>query len=441
MFHLLNLIQSSPGTKVPHSKNTAELATVTMPIPQKIVLPMQQHVGAPCIPVVKKGDHVDVGTLVGDAPETLHSPIYSSVSGTVTGIDRVVHSVGRGITMVEITPDGQQTVDPAIQPPVVTDYASFIEAMHHSGIVGLGGAGFPTDPKIAPKNLADIDTLLINGAECEPYLSSDYREMLECTDTIISGTRACLKYLGIPKCKICIENNKPKAIDLIRKKLNGDPDISVCVLPSRYPQGAQNVLIKNATGRIVARGARHTSVNVLMLNITTVSTIGKFLATGMPLVSRRLTVTGDAVAHPQNVQVLLGTSMGDVLDFCGLKCEPRKVIMGGPMMGVSQMHLKFPIIKQNNGLLAFSEKTAAETTSTACIRCGRCINACPMGLQPVFIREAYFDMNVDRLDALMADLCIGCGTCSYVCPARRHITQVTTLAKGHLKSKRKRGKN
>ena len=437
----LNRVFRAPqGVRVPHWKDTADFPTVTMPLPSEIVLPMVQHVGAPCVPAVQKGDHVDVGTLVGKAPTAMSEDIFSGVSGTVTSVEPILYNAGKGVTVVVIAPDGAQTVDPSVAPPQVHDRDSFVAAVDRSGLVGLGGAGFPTDVKITPKNLSEIDTLLINGAECEPYLTTDNREFLECSDTVLEGIRACLTYLGIPKALICIEDNKPEAIAKMKSMTADDPTISVKVLESRYPQGAQNVLIRNATGRIVPRGARHTSVGVMMLNVTTVSTIGKYLRTGMPLVTKRLTVAGDAIERPQNVEVVIGTKICDVLDFCGLKEAPGKVIVGGPMMGASQMDVNYPITRQNNGLLAFGAERSAVRHSTACIRCGRCVNACPMGLSPVEIRQAYYDLDIEELDRLMADLCIGCGSCSYVCPARRAMTQSMTLARDLLKNKKKRGK-
>jgi Na+-translocating ferredoxin:NAD+ oxidoreductase subunit C len=437
---LKTLLWQSPGTLVPHHKETANQPTERLPIPQKIILPMSQHVGAPCVPCVKKGDTVFVGTMVGKAPTAMSMHIYSSVSGTVSSVEQILYNAGANDTVVVIQPDGNQTPDPSIQPPEVHDLESFVSALEHSGIVGLGGAGFPTDIKVQPKNLSEIDTLLINGAECEPYLTTDNREFLECSDSVISGIQACLNFLGISNAKICIEDNKPEAIRLMKQWCQQDRRLSVCVLESRYPQGAQNVLIKNATGRTVPRGARHTSVGVMMLNVTTVSTIGKFLKTGMPLTHKRLTVAGDAILHPKNLEVPIGTPIEDILNFCGLKEEPQKIIVGGPMMGSAQMDIHYPITRQNNGLLAFGKKAAEPVHSTACIRCGRCVNACPMGLSPLEIRKAYYDLDPERLDQLMADLCIGCGTCSYVCPAKRPLTQSVTLAKSYLKRNKRREK-
>lgn len=428
------------GVRVPHHKDTANYPTEQLPLPKKIILPMSQHVGAPCEPCVKKGDKVWVGTMVGKAPTALSMHIFSSVSGTVTSVEPIMYNTGKGVTVVVVEPDGAQQVDPSITPPEVHDLDSFVSALERSGIVGLGGAGFPTDVKVRPKNLSDLDTLLINGAECEPYLTTDNREFLEHPDTILSGIRACLTYLGIPKAVICIEDNKPAAIDLMTRKTADIPEISVFTLESRYPQGAQNILIHNATGRVVPRGARHTSVGVMMLNVTTVSSIGKFLNTGIPLVTKRLTVAGDAIASPKNLEVPIGTPISDILDFCGTKCDPHKIIIGGPMMGSAQMDVNYPITRQNNGLLAFGAEAAKRPDATPCIHCGRCVNSCPVGLSPLEIRNAYVKFDADGLDHLMADLCIGCGTCSYVCPAKRPLTQSVTLAKQFLSIHKKRGK-
>ena len=436
----LQKVLSGGGIKVPHHKDTANYPTEVLPLPARIVLPMSQHVGAPCEPAVKKGDIVYVGTMVGKAPSKVSMHIFSSVSGKVISIEHVRYKTGRDDTVVIIETDGLQTPDPSIAPPDVTDFDSFIAAMEVSGIVGLGGAGFPTDIKITPKNLSEIDTLLINGAECEPYLTTDNREFLECPDDIIYGIDACLKYLGIPKALICIEDNKPEAIDLMTRKNQKDDRISVKVLESSYPQGAQNILIKNATGRIVKRGARHTSVGVLMLNVTTVSNIGKYLKTGMPLVEKRVTVAGDAVEEPKNLMVPIGTPINDIITFCGVTEDVGKIIVGGPMMGEAQMDLNYPLTRANNGVLAFSHKATIKRDATPCIRCGRCVRSCPMGLTPVDIRNAYLREDTRELDRLMADLCIGCGTCSYVCPSKRLLTTTVTLAKTYLKTHSDRNK-
>ncbi len=430
------LSRAALGAAVPHDKATSGMQTVTMPLPSKLVLCMQQHIGAPCTPVVKKGDHVDVGTVVGKAPSVVSADIHSGVSGTVMGIETVQYPTGGVVQAVVIEPDGQQTIAANIKKPSVTNYESFIQAVRDCGLVGLGGAGFPTAVKLSPKNLQQVDTLVINGAECEPYLTADNREFLEHSDTILSGIKAVMEYLQIQKCCIGIERNKPEAMDLMFSLIKDEPAIKVVPLPSRYPQGAEKVLIERTVGREVPRGGLPSDVGVIVLNVTTVSTIGKYLQTGMPLTTKRVTVEGDAVAKPQNVEVIIGTPLEEVLEFCGgTKVQAAKVITGGPMMGTAQVSLQFPVLKQNNGLLVLSEKSAHLPAAQPCIRCGRCISACPMGLSPVEIANAYNRKDTHALDKMMVDLCIACGTCAYVCPAKRPVSQTMALAKDYLKRK------
>lgn len=432
--------RSALGANVPHDKQTAGMATVTMPLPEKIILPMQQHIGAPCAPAVKKGDTVLVGSVVGTAGGFVGAAIHSGVSGTVEAVDSVLMSNGRKVPAVVIRPDGKQTPDPACVPPQVTDHASLIVAVQACGLVGLGGAGFPTAVKLSPKDLSAIDTLVINGAECEPYITSDNREFLECSESVMRGIAAVKQHLGIQKVVIGIERNKPEAIDLMFSLVKNDPDYSVMPLQCRYPQGAEKVLIEKTTGREVPRGGLPADAGVIVMNVTTVSTLGKYLATGMPLVKKRLTVDGDAIASPKNVDVIIGTPIADVLDFCGVKDDVSKILMGGPMMGTAVVDPASPVIKQNNALVAFGPALASMPKPGPCIRCGSCINACPMGLSPVEIAGAFNRGDAEALDALMVDLCMGCGTCSFVCPAKRPVTQTMNLAKGVLAKHKNGGK-
>ncbi len=422
--------RSALGAHVPHRKNTAGLATETMPVPERIVLPMQQHIGAPCAPAVKKGDAVCVGTVVGTAGGFVGAAIHSGVSGTVEAVDSVHMPNGRAAPAVVIRSDGKQTPDPKCVPPVVTDAASLVAAAQGCGLVGLGGAGFPTAVKLSPKDPAAIDTLIINGAECEPYITSDNREFLECSDTVLSGAAAVKKCLGIKKVVIAIERNKPQAIDLMFSLVKNDPDYTVMPLASRYPQGAEKVLIEKTVGREVPRGGLPADAGVIVMNVTTVSTLGRYLMTGMPLTKKRLTVDGDAIASPKNLEVIIGTPISEVLAFCGVKEEAEKILMGGPMMGTAVADPASPVLKQNNAILAFGPALAHIPEPGPCIRCGSCINACPLGLSPVEIAGAFQKKDAALLDALMVDLCIGCGTCSFVCPAKRPVTQTMNLAKG-----------
>ena len=389
-----------------------------MPLPSKVILPMQQHVGSPCRPQVKRRQHVEVGQLIGHTDARMTADIFSPVSGIVKEIRQVHYSNGWSDEAVVIEPDGEQIVHESVVPPQVSDYASLIEAVSHSGIVGLGGAGFPAHVKM-DCDLSSIDTWLVNGAECEPYLSTDYREMIEHPDTVLEGIKTCLDYSGIKR-------------SLIR--------IDVFELPARYPQGASRVILRNVTGRSVPRGGHLTDVGALLFNVTTMSEIGRYLRTGMPLTKRRLTVMGDAIAHPQNLEVYVGTPISEILEYCGCAPGPRKVIIGGPMMGTTQVELDVPIVRQNCGLLAFGVDGPVVPRQTACIKCSRCIDNCPIRLSPIEIHKAYLARDVASLDRLMADLCVECGTCSYVCPSKQPLVQSTHLARALLRAEQRRAK-
>ena len=427
------------GVSIPHNKATAELATTSMPLPSQVILPMRQHVGAPCEVQVRRRAHVDVGTLLGHTDARMSADIFSPVSGTVKEIRSIHYSNGRSDEAVVIVPDGEQTTDSSIAVPEPTDYASLVEAVRHSGIVGLGGAGFPTWLKM-DSDLSSIDCWLVNGAECEPFLSGDYREMIEHPDTILEGIRTCLDLSGVPRSLICIEDNKPKAIELLRSMAADDPRIDVFVLPARYPQGASRVILRNVTGRSVPRGGHLTDVGALLFNVTTMSEVGRYLRDGMPLTKRRITVMGDAIERPQNLEVYIGTPIGEILAYCGLKETPRKVVIGGPMMGVTQSELDAPIVRMNSGLLAFANEVVDRPQTTACIRCGACIDNCPMRLAPISIQKAYQRRDAEDLDELMADLCVECGTCSYVCPARQPLAQSTRFARAFLRAEQRKAK-
>ena len=405
-----------------------------MPLPSKIVLSMGQHIGAPASPAVAKGDQVYVGTIVGKSGGFVSSDIHSGVSGTVSEITTITAPNGATPTAVVIRPHREQKVDPALAPPEVTDYKSFVDAIRASGLVGLGGAGFPTAVKLSPKNLDEIDTLLINGAECEPYITSDNRCFLEDTHHVLGGIKAVMKYLNIPKCIIGIEGNKPEAIAKMKAAIDA-PGIEVKQLLCRYPQGAEKVLIENCTGREVPFPGLPSDVGVIVMNVTSVAFVSKYLETGMPLTTKRLTVDGDIVKEPKNVEVLIGTPIQELLDFCGgLTAQPGKVLYGGPMMGTCVADLSQPILKNNNAVLAFSEKLARLPTKTNCIHCGRCVNACPLGLAAKDIVKAYDNGNVELLQELNADLCMSCGTCSFVCPAKRPLAPSIALAKIMMKN-------
>ena len=441
-----SLKRSSKGAAVPHEKATASMATVQMPVPAQVVIPMSMHIGAPAEPVVKKGDQVMVGTLIGKADGFVSANIHSSVSGTVSGVGPLRMVNGVMTTAVVIDTDGDQTPDPACVPPVVTDKDSLLKAVQDCGLVGAGGAGFPTHVKLSAK----VDTLVINAAECEPYLTTDAREMLECSDTIIAGIEAVMKYCEIPNCIIGIERNKPECIDLMCSLVREMQGVSVKPLPTRYPQGAEKTLVETCLGREVPRTGPSgkpglpVDAGCIVMNVTSISILGKFLKTGMPLVSKRVTVDGDAIAKPQNVEVPIGTLYRDVIAACGgvrPEVELGKIVFGGPMMGGAAPSAEFPVLKQNNGLLLFSKQASVLPEPEACIRCGRCIEACPMGLEPVVIAGDFKAKDLAALQARGIDLCVACGSCTYVCPAKRPVSQTMALAKAWtLNEMRKGGK-
>lgn len=426
------------GTRVPHRKNTADMPAVRMDTPSTVTIPMSMHIGRPAKPVVKAGDHVDVGTLIAEQEGAVSVPIHASVSGTVKKIDDILISNGAMVKAVIIESDGQMTPDPSLCPPEITDKDSLIEAIRASGIVGLGGAGFPTHVKfnVDPER---IEELIINGAECEPYITSDTRTMIDRVDDMAYGFKLLEEYLGIKKIIIGIEANKPEAIKSMQKLAEDDSCVTVKVLPSVYPQGGEKVLIYHTTGKVVREGKLPIDVGSIVCNCTTIAEIGKYAKTGMPLVEKCITVDGSAVSIPKNVLAPIGTSMTDVFEFCGgIKSEVGKVMYGGPMMGITVPDTSAPILKNTNAVLAFNYKDSVLKKSEACIRCGKCINVCPFGINPPAIERALREKNVDNMEKYGASVCMECGCCSYVCPANRPLVQRNKLAKDAIREAKAR---
>lgn len=424
---------SLKGIRVPHRKNTADMTAVRMPVPSKVVLLTAMHIGTPAKPVVKVGDKVSVGTLVAEQDGVISSPVYSSVSGTVKSVADTVLSSGKIAPAITIESDGEMTPDENISVPQVNSKEDFIEAVKKSGIVGLGGAGFPTYVKFATDK--KIDTLVINGAECEPYITSDSITitMVERAEEILLAIETADKYFNFENIIIGIEQNKPSAIVKMKEIAAKNSKIQVKVLKSMYPQGSEKVLIYNAMGRVISAGQLPVDVGCIVCNSSTMATIGKYLKTGMPLVEKVITVDGGAVKDPKNVVAPIGTPIGDVFEFCGgFKSEPEKVIYGGPMMGITVPDLSVPVLKQTNALVALDKKEATPGKTTACIRCGKCTNQCPLGLNPASIAKAYKNNDVEMLEKLGADICMLCGCCAYICPAKRPLIETNTLAKNML---------
>ncbi len=430
------------GVTVPHRKNTRAAKPIRMAAPALLYFPAVQHIGAPGKPAVKVGDEVKVGSLLFEAGGFVGSPIYSSVSGKVKKIEDMLQSNGSYAQCIVVENDGAMTVDDGIKAPDIHDYDSFIAAVRDSGVVGLGGAGFPTAVKLDVKDLSRIEAVVINGAECEPYITSDTRTMLDRADDLSDGIGLLRKYLGAKRIIFGIEKNKPECIAEMKKvAAKHEGAVEVKALPSVYPQGGEKVLVYHTTGKVIEEGKLPIDAGAVVINCTTLASIASYVKTGMPLIEKCVTVDGGAVKAPQNVIVPIGTPAEAVFDFCGgFKCEPAKILYGGPMMGVSVADMSVPVIKQTNALIAFDEKEARSRKTTSCIRCGSCTNTCPFGLAPVAFAKALNDNNMESLESLHANLCMECGCCSYVCPAAIPLVQQNKMAKAALSAYMKKKK-
>jgi len=426
------------GIVLPHHKNTAQCETKRMKIPGKVIIPMLQHVGAPCRTLVKKGDAVKVGQLLGVSEKYISAPIHSSISGIVTNVATTVSSNGTHVDAVEIKSDGKQEIYEGIKPPHYNSDSQLIELIKESGLVGLGGAGFPTHVKLTPPKEKKIDILIINAAECEPYITSDYREIIENSWNILSGINIVMDLLKVNKVLIGVEDNKPEAIKVLSDVAGTNEKIDIVKLKSRYPQGAEKMLIYALTGRKVPSGKLPLDIGVVVMNVNSVSFVAEFVKTGMPLIKKRVTVDGPALNNPSNVEVLIGTPLKDVFEFCGgFKKEPFKIIMGGPMMGVAQYSLESPVLKFTNALLAFDKANGKFPEENPCMRCGKCVRACPMNLMPLFLNSNAVRGNIEELKKYRVADCIECGCCAYVCPAKRNLVHSIRLGKLLLQKKDK----
>ena len=427
------------GVHVPHRKHTKDTPAEHMTEVKSVTIPMSMHIGKPARPCVKVGDPVCVGTKIGEADGVVSSPIYSSVSGKVTKIKDFLLSNGSVCAAVVIESDGEMTPDPALAAPAVSSREQLVDAIRESGVVGLGGAGFPTHVKFNV-DPSKVEYLIINGAECEPYVTSDsYTMENRGADMAFALERIC-GYYGIKNVIIGIEADKKKAIaamKLLGEQVKSFCSFKVMVLPNLYPQGGEKVLVYKAIGRMIPVGKLPIDVGCIVINCTTLAAIGSYLQTGMPLVKKCVTVDGATVKKPGLVIVPIGTSMQDVFDYCGgLTAQPAKLIYGGPMMGITVPNAEAPIMKNTNAILALSEKEAKLPETTACIRCGKCTNTCPFGLAPAEILRAYDKKDAEALDKLLVNGCMECGCCSFVCPANRPLVQTNKLAKIFLREEK-----
>jgi len=428
------------GADVPHIKSTSQIESALLPPPAQVILPMQQHVGAPCTPLVKVGDIVLVGQKIADSDTFISAPIHASISGKVSGIKKVMLPGGQYTDAVVIDSDGKMTVSPDVKPPVVETIDDLIKAVRESGLVGLGGAGFPAHVKLNVPKGKHIDTLIVNVAECEPYITADNREAIENSWAVLSGIYTIRDLMKLDRVIIAVEDNKPDVIEVLSKiadNQTNDPTDNVRVLPlrARFPQGAEKVLIKTCTDRSIPMGKLPADVGCLVMNVTSVAFIATYLKTGMPLITKRVTIDGSAIKNPQNVIVPIGTKISDVIGFCGgYRSAPKKILMGGPMMGLALANDSLPILKQNNGIIAFDEAEARLNEPTACIRCGRCVDGCPMYLVPAKLEQFSNAKDIEMLQEFDVMDCMECGTCAFNCPAGRPLVQAIRLGKGIVKA-------
>lgn len=418
------------GVHPPQNKDQTVNEPIEAYLPKgELVFPMAQNIGAPCSPVVAKGDKVFVGSRLGNNDAFVSAPILSSVSGTVKDVTMRITTPGVFENCVVVENDGLYEKAPEWTPLEnyeTADPKEYLKRIREAGIVGFGGATFPTAVKLSPPPDKKIKWLIVNGVECEPYLNCDNRLMIEEPEAVVKGLKLVMRIFPEAQGVIAVENNKPEAIKVMEEAVKslGGENISVRPLTVKYPQGAEKMLIEALTGQEYVVTALPADVGCIILNVRTTHQIYKAIAEGEPAVTRIVTVTGDAVAHPKNVKVPLGTSVREIVDLCGgFKEQPVKVLSGGPMMGVSMRTIDVPVVKGTSGILALTAKSAALNPITACLHCGRCVDACPIGLVPTVLEPLVLARQYKRFEEEGGMNCIECGSCTYVCPAHRPLTQ------------------
>ncbi len=432
------------GIHPEENKFTKNKSFAYMKPPSIAVIPLSQHIGAPNVPTVKVGDHVKMGQVIGTSASFVSAPVHSTVSGEVIAIEPRPHPLGKNVQAVVIKNDFKDEWFEKPEKKNIKDFSKddIIKLIRIRGIVGMGGATFPTAVKLSPPKGKTIEILIANGAECEPYLTTDYRTMLEFTDKIIDGFLLEMKATAAKKGFIAVEDNKSDAAEKIEDciKARDIKDVEVILVRTKYPQGGEKQLIKAVTGREVPAGGLPLNVGVVVQNVGTLKAIAEAVLEGKPLIERGTTVSGTAIKNPGNYIIRIGTPLTDVIEQAGgLTKKLRKLLLGGPMMGLAQSTVEIPVIKGTSGILLFGDEafSMAPQEESPCIRCSRCVDSCPIGLMPLLIDHAWRRNDMKIAESLNATDCIECGTCSYVCPAHRHLTENIRSAKQSIIKQRK----
>lgn len=402
-------------------------------LPRQVILPVQQHIGVPCVPIVKKGDRVLKGQIIASSDAPLSSNIHASISGNVVDISSKPHSELGECLAITIESDGLDQWEEGVL--VERDWrtlevSQLIEIVKNAGIVGLGGATFPTYIKLLPPKGAEIDTLILNAAECEPFLTADHRIMLDYTERLVTGIQILKKILAVPNVIVGIEDNKMNAVQVMTAALVGE-NVKVEAIPTRYPHGSEKMLIRTLLNREVPSGQLPLNIGVVVQNVGTAVAICDAVLHGIPIIERIVTISGGAIKEPKNLKLRIGTTFTMAIEQCGgLKFSPEKILSGGPFMGKAQYTTEVPVIKGVNGILALSKRDIQNGTTTNCIRCGRCVSACPMGLNPTMLNAlAENGLFVEAKEEYHLLDCMECGTCSFVCPAKRTLVHYIRYAK------------
>jgi electron transport complex protein RnfC len=417
-----------------------------LPLPPLVICPLSQHIGATCIPFVNVGDHVKTGQLIGKAEGFVSAPVHASLSGKVTAIEPSPHPLGKPVMAIIIESDGKdEWIKGAGEKKNLSALKpeDIIDSIRNAGIVGLGGATFPTAVKLSPPKEKKIDTVIVNGVECEPYLTADHRIMLEEPEKIVAGLKLVMKALSVESAFIGIEANKPDAIESMEKATRGESGIYVQGLQLKYPQGAEKQLIKAILGREVPPPpGLPMDVGVVVHNTGTCLAIYEAVMQNKPLVERVVTVTGSCLKEPKNLRARLGTRFSDLIEYCGGTNDfPGKALMGGPMMGIAQYSLDVPVIKGTSGILLLSQREVLAQVSVSCIRCGKCVRACPMGLLPNLLGIYCEKGRWEDAENLHITDCIECGACNYICPSRRQMVHLIKLGKQEIINLKQRQKS